>query len=52
MKRWIDGHLEDWARRPSRKVLLLRGARQVGKTYAVRRLGSVFEWSGLVKVDT
>ena len=43
MKRWIDDHLEAWARRPSRKVLLLRGARQVGKTYAVRRLGAGFE---------
>lgn len=38
-KRIIDLHLDSWKRDPYRKPLLLRGARQVGKTYAVRRLG-------------
>lgn len=43
MKRQIDRHLDAWRESPSRKVLLLRGARQVGKTYSVRRLGSSFD---------
>lgn len=42
-KRIIDFHLEKWKEDPFRKPLLLRGARQVGKTYAVRKLGSQFK---------
>lgn len=42
-KRIIDFHLDKWKVDPFRKPLLLRGARQVGKTYAVRRLGSQFK---------
>jgi predicted AAA+ superfamily ATPase len=43
MKRLIDWHLETWKEREKRKPLLLRGARQIGKTYAVRQLGLRFE---------
>lgn len=42
-KRIIDFHLDKWQTDPFRKPLLLRGARQVGKTYAARRLGSQFK---------
>lgn len=42
-KRIIDFHLDQWKTDPFRKPLLLRGARQVGKTYAVRRLGQQFK---------
>jgi uncharacterized protein len=42
MKRLIDKHLKQWAESPHRKSLLLRGARQVGKTHAVRTLGEKF----------
>jgi len=42
-KRIIDFHLDKWKIDPYRKPLLLRGARQVGKTYAVRRLGQGFK---------
>lgn len=42
-KRIIDFHLDKWKVDPYRKPLLLRGARQVGKTYAVRRLGQGFQ---------
>ncbi len=42
-KRIIDLHLDRWKSDSFRKPLLLRGARQVGKTYAVRRLGSQFK---------
>ncbi|MBS0637847.1 MAG: ATP-binding protein, partial [Verrucomicrobia bacterium] len=42
-KRIIDFHLGEWKVDRWRKPLLLRGARQVGKTHAVRRLGTQFE---------
>jgi predicted AAA+ superfamily ATPase len=42
MKRFVDYYLTKWKNSSSRKPLLLRGARQVGKTYAVRQLGSTF----------
>ena len=41
MKRLIDIELEIWATEKEPKPLLLRGARQVGKTYAVRKLGEL-----------
>ena len=43
MKRLIDWHLKNWKSDPRRKPLVLRGARQVGKTHAVRELGKYFE---------
>lgn len=43
MYRFIDLHLEEWVSSEGRKPLLLRGARQVGKTFAVRKLGAGFE---------
>jgi predicted AAA+ superfamily ATPase len=42
MKRNIEKHLLEWKQDASRKVLLLRGARQVGKTYTMRELGKTF----------
>ncbi len=42
MKRIVDHFLLEWKGRSGRKPLLLRGARQVGKTYAVRTLGKTF----------
>jgi uncharacterized protein len=43
IKRHIDKELNNWANDASHKVLLLRGARQVGKSSAVRNLGKNFE---------
>ena len=43
MKRFIDDHLKAWAGQKHFKPLLLRGARQVGKTYAARELGKDFD---------
>jgi predicted AAA+ superfamily ATPase len=43
MKRLIDYYLLKWKNDPYRMSLLLRGARQVGKTHAVRELGKSFE---------
>lgn len=42
MKRIIDHFLLQWKDDRLRKSLLLRGARQVGKTYAVRKLGTTY----------
>ena len=42
MRRIIDYHLLSWKNNPIHKPLLLRGARQVGKTHAVRVLGQTF----------
>lgn len=44
MERAAYQFLADWAINPRRKVLLVRGARQVGKTYAVRHLGKSYEY--------
>ncbi|MBO7061022.1 MAG: ATP-binding protein [Fibrobacter sp.] len=41
--RLIDRYLKEWANSPRHKPLLLRGARQVGKSSAVRHLGENFE---------
>lgn len=41
--RMMDAELLAWANDAARKPLVLRGARQVGKTAAVRHLGSSFE---------
>lgn len=41
--RFIDSYLSEWASRTSHKPLLLRGARQVGKSTAVRHLAKSFE---------
>lgn len=43
INRIIDKSLQDWAADPDRKPLLLRGARQIGKTTAVRHLAESFE---------
>jgi predicted AAA+ superfamily ATPase len=41
-KREILNHLINWKKDSFRKPLLLRGARQVGKTSVVRQLGKTF----------
>ncbi len=43
MKRLIDHFLLEWKAKRDKKPLLLRGARQVGKTYAARKLGKTFD---------
>ena len=42
-QRLIDSYLSEWASRKAHKPLLLRGARQVGKSTAVRHLAESFE---------
>jgi len=43
LSRFIDEELLQWRKAEKRKPLLLRGARQVGKTTAVRKLAENFE---------
>jgi len=38
MKRYTSDYLDQWIKEPNRKPLILRGARQVGKTWIVRDL--------------
>ena len=42
MERDLDNYLIQWAKKRDRKPLLLRGARQTGKSYAVEKLGRTF----------
>ena len=42
-ERTIDKYLKEWAQKTDRKPVLLRGARQVGKSTAVRNLSKSFE---------
>ena len=42
MKRDLKIYLEEWKNDKDRKPLLLKGARQVGKSYLARELGNDF----------
>jgi uncharacterized protein len=42
MERDLDNYLTEWAKKKGRKPLLLRGARQTGKSYAIEKLGRAF----------
>ena len=44
MKRHVFDTILAWKAEKNRKVLLLRGARQVGKTYMARELGKTFKY--------
>lgn len=43
MFRIIDKYIADWKTASDRQILLLRGARQVGKTFSARILGKTFQ---------
>jgi predicted AAA+ superfamily ATPase len=44
IERKIDAELLEWQRSPTRKPLLIRGARQVGKSTAIRNLSKYFDF--------
>jgi predicted AAA+ superfamily ATPase len=44
IKRLIDRYLQEWKQSVSHKPLLLRGARQVGKSSSVKELAKQFEF--------
>ena len=50
MKRYIDTILLKWKNDKRRKPLVIRGARQVGKTYSVEHFGTT-QFENFVKVD-
>jgi predicted AAA+ superfamily ATPase len=43
INRYIINDLKAWSLRPDRKPLILRGARQVGKTTAIKQFGTGFD---------
>lgn len=51
IKRTIEDVLSSWKNDTNRKVLMLRGARQVGKTFSVRKLGHEFTYVLEVNFD-
>jgi len=52
MKRFIDQELLKWKHRKRRKPLIIRGARQVGKTYSIRSFGeSHFDMFALADLE-
>lgn len=51
-KRNIDRQLAEWRTSPDHKPLLIRGARQVGKSSAVRQLGRLFKYYVEVNLET
>ena len=50
MKRIIDGNLKQWKNSRVRQPMLVRGARQVGKTYSVTAFGKA-EFDNVVSVN-
>lgn len=49
--RSIDNELLSWKKSPKRKPLLIRGARQIGKTSAIRHLGKQFKYFAEINFD-
>ena len=50
MKRDIENKLKVWMKTKTRKPLIIRGARQVGKTYAIQEFGKSY-FKNLVTID-
>ena len=50
MKRTIDSKLINWKTQTFRKPLIIRGARQVGKTFSISRFGETC-FKSLIKLD-
>ena len=51
IERKIDGELIEWKEEYNRKPLLLRGARQVGKSSTIRHLGKTFKYYAEVNFE-
>ncbi|MFC2141853.1 ATP-binding protein [Acidobacteriota bacterium] len=50
MKRFIEAELLEWKNSVRRKPLIVRGARQVGKTYSIQKFGKSM-FNNLVTID-
>ncbi len=51
MKRFIDETLKVWKNRKRRKPLIVRGARQVGKTYSIQKFGKDEFYNDILTVN-
>ncbi len=51
MQRKINDSLREWATKKARKPLLIRGARQIGKSWSVRNLGNTFFEGNYVEIN-
>jgi uncharacterized protein len=51
MQRIIAASLQDWASKKQRKPLIIRGARQVGKSWSVRNLGKTYFKGNMVEIN-
>ena len=52
MERIIMGSLEKWLKRKNRKPLIIKGARQVGKTWLMKEFGrKYFKYTAYVNFD-
>ncbi len=43
MKRRLEDFLEEWKKTPNHLPVVVRGARQIGKTYAIRKFGNTYK---------
>ena len=43
LKRKIDSFLQEWKKNPNRLPLIIKGARQVGKTYSIRKFAQTYK---------
>ncbi len=50
MKRYFESYLEEWKNRKSRKPLIVRGARQIGKTFTIEEFGKK-NFADVIKVN-
>ena len=50
LERKIDTYLSDWKSRPERKPLIVKGARQVGKTESIRAFGKA-NYESVVEIN-
>jgi len=50
MKRFFTEYLESWKNRKHRKPLIVRGARQVGKTYTIEEFGTNY-FTEIIKIN-
>ena len=50
-KRIIEKNLEDWKKSPSRKPLILRGARQVGKTTLIKEFAKSYKYRVMLNLE-
>ncbi|MEA3392503.1 MAG: AAA family ATPase [Candidatus Marinimicrobia bacterium] len=50
-KRYVTSYLEDWKTRSNRKPLVLRGARQVGKTTVVEQFAQTFPFKIMLNLE-